>query len=231
MKSEENLMLMKKIEKLTIDMNKKEDDIKNILHEKDNILQEMNKRLIKQENEIINYKKQIDILNKKIEEITNNNKIKEKNIEEINNKNIYYERNINDNIYKIKEIDKKIELFSNKLEEKVKEIFDKISTSNNQISQLSESQNDIINKLNNLNNKKKYNITFFDYNGQTQIISEEGTTINSILNNYLRQNRKYESNNNIKFLFNAKMLKLRDESKIENIFRNNLRPNIKVIGE
>ena len=60
----QNMKLL--INELTLKMNKKEDDIKNIIDEKDNIIKEMNIKILNQEKE---NKNQLSILNNKIDEI------------------------------------------------------------------------------------------------------------------------------------------------------------------
>ena len=54
-----------KLEILNTNMNKKEDDIKNIINEKDIIIKEMNEKINKQEKQLEEQKKEIDDLNKK----------------------------------------------------------------------------------------------------------------------------------------------------------------------
>ena len=99
------------INELSLKMNKKEDDIKNIINEKDNIIKEMNIQLLNQEKE---NKNKLLILNNKIDEIyeklkLNDNMIynlKNKNNEAINDiKNIF----VNEKNALIKRIDDKYE--------------------------------------------------------------------------------------------------------------------------
>ena len=109
------------IKEINYKMNKKEDDIKNILNEKDNIIKEMNMKLLEQENKIIENKNEILNLYKKIDEIINkfNNQLKErdnkiikienvcldlqKDIIKVNDNNKKEICNINNNIIKEKE--------------------------------------------------------------------------------------------------------------------------------
>ncbi len=81
--------LYKEIKNLNIKLSQKEDDIKNIINEKDNIIKEIEKKLLKQQE--INEKNNqiISKLNQKIEEITikfkSESKDKENKINNINN--------------------------------------------------------------------------------------------------------------------------------------------------
>ena len=85
--------LILKINELELKVSKKEDDLKNIINEKVNIIYEMNNKLLQQENIIKDNKCQIEIMNKRIEEIFKEfnefkNKVKafEKNVQEKENK-------------------------------------------------------------------------------------------------------------------------------------------------
>ena len=76
-----NLQLFyNKIEELKFIMNKKEDDIKNIINEKDAIIEQLNERIINQERRIQNNENEIKKLNIKLKELNelNENKLKEK---------------------------------------------------------------------------------------------------------------------------------------------------------
>ena len=70
----QNMKLL--INELTLKMNKKEDDIKNIIDEKDNIIKEMNIKILNQEKE---NKNQLSILNNKIDEIYEKLNLNKKN--------------------------------------------------------------------------------------------------------------------------------------------------------
>ena len=92
-------------------MNKKEDDIKNIINEKDNIINEMNIRLLNQEKE---NKNKLLILNNKIDEIYEKLNLNDNIINNLKNENNEAIKDINNNIVKensalIKRIDDKYE--------------------------------------------------------------------------------------------------------------------------
>jgi len=72
------------INELSLKINKKEDDIKNIINEKDNIIKEMNIQLLNQEKE---NKNKLLILNNKIDEIYEKLKLNDNMIYNLKNKN------------------------------------------------------------------------------------------------------------------------------------------------
>ena len=89
-------IIFRQIEELKLNINKKEDDLKNLINEKDNIIKKLNEKLLEQENRITNNEKEIKILNEKIltqeskiEKIDTKNgkelKVKENQINKINN--------------------------------------------------------------------------------------------------------------------------------------------------
>ena len=98
-------MLIKELNK---NMNKKEDDIKNLLNEKDQIIKELNNKIKEQEKIIKENKNDIIQLNKKIDEMKKEllKELKEKELE-INNKNEEKLNNMNENIIKENNILKK----------------------------------------------------------------------------------------------------------------------------
>ena len=65
--------IKKKLNELTIKMDKREEEIKNMLNIKNNIIEEIKEKLLKQENEINNFNNRNinEVINKKIEEIEN----------------------------------------------------------------------------------------------------------------------------------------------------------------
>ena len=67
--------IYKEFDLLTLNMNKKEDDIKNIITEKDAIINEMNEKIIKQKNLIDKNKEKIKKFTKRINEMENQLKI------------------------------------------------------------------------------------------------------------------------------------------------------------
>ena len=113
----------KNIKELSLNMNKKEDDLKNIINEKDNEIKEINKKLLEQENIIKENQKQISNLYNKIEEIINlfNYKFKEnENKIDLIKDNV---KNEKDNIFK--EIDNKydeLQIMTNNLKNDFNEI-------------------------------------------------------------------------------------------------------------
>ena len=72
------------INELTLKMNKKEDDIKNIINEKDNIIKEMNIKLLNQEKE---NKNELLILNNKIDKMYEKLKLNDNMINNLKNEN------------------------------------------------------------------------------------------------------------------------------------------------
>ena len=104
-----NLIENEKIKILNKDMNKKEDDIKNILNEKDIIITEMNQKLMIQDKLLKEHRNEIDTLNKKIEEIKIKFEEELKQKEDKINRDILNEKDkllnkINDNYNEIKGI-------------------------------------------------------------------------------------------------------------------------------
>ena len=88
--NEEIENIYNKIKQMNLIINKKEDDIKNIISEKDEIIAKLNIKINEQEDIIKENKNEISDLNKKIEEILNNmtNQLKNKDnkLNEIENK-------------------------------------------------------------------------------------------------------------------------------------------------
>ena len=107
-----------KINELNINMKKREEDIKDILDEKDKIIKEMNEKIIKQDNEINEIKMNDinELINKRINEIENKlfndfnknmNDIKKNLKNEINIQNIEIDNKLKDNVNKINIIENK----------------------------------------------------------------------------------------------------------------------------
>lgn len=67
-----NLIKNEKMNLLYNEIYKKEDDLKNVINEKDIIIQEMNETILKQDNIIKKHKNEIESIKKKIEEIIKN---------------------------------------------------------------------------------------------------------------------------------------------------------------
>lgn len=59
-------IIFRQIEELKLNINRKEDDLKNLINEKDKIIKILNEKLLEQENRITNNEKEIKILNEKI---------------------------------------------------------------------------------------------------------------------------------------------------------------------
>ena len=90
--------MYKEIKNLNIKLNQKEDDIKNIINEKDNIIQEMEKKLLKQQQINTINNNEILKLNNKIEKLTykleSESQDKENKISNINNNFAEIENNL-----------------------------------------------------------------------------------------------------------------------------------------
>ena len=99
-------LLYNKIEELKLTMNKKEDDIKNIINEKDIIIEQLNERILNQERRIQNNENEINKLNIKLNELNllNEKKLKEKEdkINIINNTIIKKEKEMKNEMKSIK---------------------------------------------------------------------------------------------------------------------------------
>ena len=61
--------ILKQIEELKLIINKKEDDLKNEINEKDDVIKKINKKLLDQENQIKNNENEIKKLNMIIKEL------------------------------------------------------------------------------------------------------------------------------------------------------------------
>jgi len=108
MNEKEFTKIYKLIESLQINMNKKEDDLKNQINEKDQLIKELNDKLLNQENKIKENENEIIKLNIKIENLKkeNNNELKE--IKDKINKNISLISNQDNKLNKIYKIIDKI---------------------------------------------------------------------------------------------------------------------------
>ena len=147
----ENRILEKinaQIEEMKISMNKKEDDLKNLINEKENIIQELNYKIIKHENILKNYHNKINNLTIIIENIVNklDNKIKEKDFKINEIEQFLYNQNI-----QIKEI-------GNSLNKEINNINNKfyIKDNNNNKDDLIKNYETIINKFMRINDKNIY---------------------------------------------------------------------------
>ena len=120
------------IKELSLKLNKKEDDLKNIINEKDNEIKEINQKLIEQEDIIKENKKQISNLYNKIEEIINIFK------------------------NKYKENENKVELIKDNIKNEKDNIFKEISNKYNELQIMTEN---IKNEFNEINKKNENYIT------------------------------------------------------------------------
>ena len=246
---EDNSIKMKVIiEQLILSFNKKEDDLKNIINEKDNIYIEMNKQLKEQSKEIKENKKQIKNLNEELKKVINDNKKKEEKIKELDNKLLTQEKKINDNINEIKGLNSKIFKMVNLYSYSIKKLGNYNFYLDNKIQNLVEyhpgisiEQNQLFDALKSieefeLDNKsgfegtKKMNIIFELNNGDKKVFSfENGVTISYILKKYINEFEKSDNRKeNISFYYSCKKLNLEDNTKIEKYFQSN-NPIIKVM--
>ena len=150
------------INELTLKINKKEDDIKNIINEKDNIIKEMNIKLLNQEKE---NKNELLKLNNKIDEIYEKLNINDNMINNIKNENNETINYINNNILeKHNDLSKRID---DKYEE-IKQINQKVNNAlKNEINLLKvKDENYIILKVK-INNKEiGKDITYLNQNNE-----------------------------------------------------------------
>ena len=143
---------MKLINELTLKINKKEDDIKNIINEKDNIIKEMNIKLLNQEKENKNELLKLNKIDEIYEKLNiNNNMIN--NIKNENNETINY---INNNILKKhNDLSKRID---DKYEE-IKQINQNINNAlKNEINLLKVKDENYLNQNNEYNFNKNFEI-------------------------------------------------------------------------
>ena len=235
--------IINKIKILNENINKKEDDIKNIINEKDDIIQNINNRLLSQEKELTKNKNEIKNLNELIGKINKENKQKDKKLQKMNDKLLNQERIINDYKNKINGLDKKIiEIFNN--QNNYKALNTQIPTKNeekeNSIDEIFHKRQNNINQ--NFNKMRRCN-TNFDLTPKITIIfrSEEGdkrifnfnfgTTLNEIFIAYVQRVNKLQKINDkdFSFLFNGIKLPFWDNTKIEKYFSDCINPTILVI--
>jgi hypothetical protein len=122
----------KNMKDLNIKMNKKEDDLKNIINEKDKEIKEINRKLLEQEDIIKGNKKEISNLYNKIEEI------------------------INLFINKFKENETKVDLMEDNIKNEKDNIFKEISNKYNELQIMT---NNIKKDFNEINKKNENYIT------------------------------------------------------------------------
>ena len=212
---------MEKINKIVnemdIKMNKREDEFKEILTEKDNMINEMNEKIINQDkkiNEIMNKKleeienKFTNQLNKLNEEINKQNEIIKKQEEIIKenknkiNQNKNNEENLN-NINLLKKLENEIDIIKkekeknnnndiNIIKNEIKEINNKINSNENKVKNL---ENIIKEKENIINNIKEDNIKI---NNTNKKINEDIINLKKDIGNI--QKVFNEINNNINII-------------------------------
>ena len=186
--SEDNSNIEKNINKF----NKKEEEIKDILNQKDSILKEINEKLLKHENEIkkLSEENLNEIINKKFGEIENklinnlNEKydiIKNKLIEDINKQNKIIEKlKDNNGNKKIKEMEEKYNKLIDNLD------FMKEMEKNKEKGIITEGEiknNELLYQYNNINNIKKDN----------ELIKGEIKEINNKINNNDKEIKNIEN--------------------------------------
>jgi len=223
--------IINRINLLNSNMNKKEDDIKNIINEKDDIIQKIKNKLLAQEKELKKNKNEIKNLSELIEKINKENKKKDKKLLTMNDKLLNQEKIINDYKNKINGLDKKIfELKNNEnnYKKELNEIIQKIEEQKNKndkmnfimknnINQnfydMSRFNNNMLMNMNNIGgfqinqnqNKmpEKKCIIFKSMEGDTKILNFDlGTTINEILMEYIKKiNNSKNINNDYEFSF------------------------------
>jgi len=135
-----------KIDKINLKINKKEDDLKNIINEKDIIINEINNKILVQENIIKENKNEIIALNKKMEDL----------LYQFNSLKNNFENRINNEIIKIKAE------FENKLKEKENSINNIRNDINNKEKMSEENLNIIKNNINIYKYMEKSNIFNFE---------------------------------------------------------------------
>ena len=217
--SEDNTEFENKLNEL----NKKEEEIKDILNKKDNIIKEMKEKLKNQENEIknLNNNNNIDhLINKKIEEVenklNNNNNINEiinKKIEEVENK-------LNNNL------NEKLDAIKRKLKEDIIKQNEENNNSNNKIKELDENYKKLIENIDFIMGKEK-NI---GKEIQREIKDNELLNNNEELNKIIKENKLIkEEISQIKNKiddYDKKLIKIDDFIKQRELLSNEVKKNI-----
>ena len=190
--------LYKEIKALNLKLNKKEDEIKDIITEKDNIIEEIENKLIMQENIIKNNKNEITKLNKIIEEIDN------KYNYEINDKEnnlIMPENLINNNKNRITNLNKRTEEINNKLITEINDKENKIIIQENIIKNNKNEIAKLNKRIEEIDNKFKSEI-----NDKEKKINKNKEEMKNINNNLLKEiENKYKELNKISSDLNDKL--------------------------
>jgi len=246
--------IINKIKILNENINKKEDDIKNIINEKDDIIQNINNRLLSQEKELTKNKNEIKNLNELIEKINKENKKKDKKLQKMSDKLLDQEKIINDYKNKINGLDKKI-IEMKKSQNDYKTLNGQIPFGINELNNINKN---IINQ--NINDMRRYNtkminnnnnnndgqfqpnhnfdltpkktIIFKSEDGDTKLFNfNYGTTLNEIFIAYIERINKSQKINDKDFFFHFNGIKLPfwDNTKIEKYFSDCLNPTILVL--
>jgi chromosome segregation ATPase len=234
--------IINKIKLLNANINKKEDDIKNIINEKDDIIQKINNRLLSQEKELIKSKNEIKNLNELVGKINKENKKKDKILQNMKDKLLEQEKIINEYKNKINGLDNKIIEMKNSQND-YKALNDQIprkieKQENNIDGTFHIKQNNINQNLNkmrrcntNFNLKPKITILFKSEEGDKRIFNFNfGTTLNETFIAYIQRINKTQKINDkdFSFLFNGIKLSFWDNTKIENYFSDCINPTILV---
>jgi len=197
-----------KINELNIKLEKRDEEIRDILNKKDLIINEMNTKIINQENrikELENNNINIFQENKKLNELFNN---KENEAKELNEKISNLENdlnNINNNLIKINEIIANI----NALKKDINQL-------NNIVKQNDKKINDNDIELNQkMNNKLKEEINRIENNFNIKFREQENIN-DKISNMILLDNKRYEYKINYEFKKDPKNLKFKDNITITN---------------
>jgi len=192
-----------KLSELNSNINKRNKEIEDELKDKDTIIQELNKKIINQENIIKNINQNNDIIIKKYEELENN--LKEK-INNLQNNLINDIKNKNDMINKM--MNDKIEIMN----KKYNELFE---LDNNKKIKNEEFDNNLLNKENEINNNKKKDLINNKINENEQNINKKENKLNediNIINKKINEiNKKNEEREIIIKEINNKIEKIKEK--------------------
>ena len=239
-----------KIKLLNANINKKEDDIKNIINEKDDIIQKINNRLLSQEKELTKNKNEIKNLNELVGKINKENKKKDKILQNMKDKLLEQEKIINEYKNKINGIDKKITEMKNSQHDykalgiggQKNSIDGNIHVRQNNINQnindmrrcntnMTMNNNGQIQSNYNFDLTPKITIIFRSEDGETKLFNFNfGTTLNETFIAYIQRINKPQKINDkdFSFLYNGIRLPFWDKTKIEKYFSDSINPTILV---
>ena len=242
--------IINKIKILNVNINKKEDDIKNIINEKDDIIQKINNRLLSQEKELTKNKNEIKNLNELVGKINKENKKKDKILQNMKDKLLDQEKIINEYKNKINGLDNKIIEMKNSqydykalgIGEQKNNIDGKFHVKQNNINQnINDMKRCNTNMIMNNNGQfqaycnydlsPKITIIFRAENGETKLFNFNfGNTLKETFIAYIQRINKAQKINDkdFSFLFNGIKLSFWDKTKIENYFSDCINPTIYV---